>query len=197
MGEFFVWGTLIGAIIILFPIFVCIDTHLDVRANKVWFSVRLFYFLKLVGGYMQLTSEGIAIHLSKKKGIILPYSQLLDTRKKFDITSGFQLIRLHSSLETNGANEAYGILIASAFQTASYIVFSFLTAQHPFISLENNILLSRQNNLTVSMHMVTCFNLLILLIAVCKKILEGIINGTKKKNRQHYGKNSRTAHEPD
>lgn len=181
MGELFIWFFFFGMIILFAPIYVNVDSYLDVRENKLWFSVRLYRIFKMIGGYMQLSRDGLAIHLSKRKVIILPYDQMMETRKKFDITSGFQLMRFHVTIETSGADQLYGIFIAAALQSVSGIAFSTLQALHPFLSLKNNVLLSERNNLTVSMQMTTTFNMLVLLVAIGKKLLEVILKWIKEK----------------
>ncbi|MFQ7036068.1 MAG: hypothetical protein ACLRTQ_10580 [Candidatus Borkfalkia sp.] len=49
--------------------------------------------------------EGIAFHLTKKKAVLLPYKELGNTRKKFEITDGFQVYSYH---RRNGNRENVG-----------------------------------------------------------------------------------------
>lgn len=192
MGELFLWIMLAVVILLIAPISLNIHSHLDVRENKVWFSVRLFNLIKLVGGYMQLTKEGLAIHLSKKKVVILPYNQMLDTRKKFDVTSGFQLTRLRFTVETSGSDQVYGVMIASVLQTISEIAFPVLREKYSWLKPSNCVLLSEQKNFTVSMEMVTVFNLIILFVAIFKKILEAFLQWIREKKSTASWKKQRS-----
>jgi len=91
MGEFFVYSFFFGIMGLLFPVFVYFDSYLDVKENKCWFSVSFYKYFRFIGGYIQLTKDGMAIHLTKKTAFLVPYNQMADTRKKFEITKGFQL----------------------------------------------------------------------------------------------------------
>lgn len=181
MGEFFVYSFFFGVLGFLFPIFVYADGYADIKENKLWFSFSLYKYIKVFGGYVQIRKEGIVFHLTKKKAVILPYGQMLDTRKKFEITKGFQLYRFHQIVETGGADQPYGVMIAAALQTAGGQIFSVLKTAHPFLSLKNGTLLTEENGLKISVQVVTVFNGLVLTIAFAKKILEALINWIRKK----------------
>lgn len=181
MGEFFVYSFFLGMLFFLFPTFVYMDVYLDVKENKLWFSLNLFKYFKVFGGYAQIKKDGIVIHLTKKKAVFQPYSKMAETRKKFDIAKGFQLYRFHQIVETGGAEKPIGILIAASLQSLSGAVFSALRTKHPFLSLKNGVLLTKDPCLKISFQAVTIFNGLVLSIAIAKKILEAIINWIRVK----------------
>lgn len=181
MGELFIISSFVGMLFFLFPVFVYADGYLDVRENKAWFSLSLFKYFKVFGGYGQLDREGIALHLTKKKAIFMPFDQMADTRKYFEITEGFQLYRFHIVVETGGAESPYGVLLASALQSIGGASFAVLRTRHPFLSLKNGTLLTEKPCLKVSLHTVTVFNGLVVSMAITKKILEAIINWIRKR----------------
>lgn len=181
MGEFFVYSAFFGTLLFLFPIFVYLDAFVDAEENKCWFALSLFKFFKVFGGYLQIKKEGLVFHISKEKAVILPYAQMAPMRKKFEITKGFQLYRFHQIVETGGEGKPSGIVIAAALQSLSTQIFSVLHTLHPFLSLKNGVLLTENPRLKVSLQAVTVFNGLILTIAIAKKILEAIINWSRKK----------------
>ena len=181
MGEFFVYFTFFGILLLFFPIFVYLDVYLDVSENKCWFAVSLYKYLKVFGGYAQIYQSGVVFHITDKKAILLPFGQMASTRKKFEITKGFQLYRFHQIVEVSGAGKPYGALVAAAIQSASGQAFSVLKTKHPFLSLKNSTLLCERPCLKLTFQAVTAFNLLILTIAVSKKILEALINWIRKK----------------
>ena len=180
MGEFFIFSFFLGTFFFLFPIFVNTDIYVDVRENKAWFSLGL-YRLRIFGGYAQIKQGGIVIHLTKKKAVFLPFAQMGNARKKFEITDGFQLYTFRVTVETGGAQSPAGILIASALQSFGGAVFSILKTKYPFVSLKNGTLLSDKPCLKVSFRAVTVFNGLVLAMAFSKKILEAIINWIRKR----------------
>ncbi len=181
MGELFIYFLFIGTLFYLFPIFVYVDSYVDVKENKCWFSISLYRILKVFGGYLQLTKEGIAFHLTKKRAVFLPYKQMAATRKKFEITKGFQLWRFHQTVETGGAEKVSGIIVAAVLQSVGAAIFSILKTLHPFLSLKNNTLLSETPNLKITLQAATVFNGLVLTIAIEKKFLEIIIKWIREK----------------
>lgn len=181
MGEFFIYSFFLGMLFFLFPVFVYLDGYTDLRENKYCFSLGLYKYLKVFGGYMQLTSDGIAVHVTDKKAIFIPYKNMTDTRKKFEITKGFQLYRYHQVIETGNVNSPYGFLLAGFLQSLGGGIFSVMQTKHPFLSLKNSTLLTEEGTLKISVQAVTVFNGLVVTIALSKKILEAIINWIRKK----------------
>lgn len=181
MGEFFVYSFFFGMLLFLFPVFFFTDIYVDVPENKCWFSLSLYKHFKIFGGYAQLEPDGIALHLTKKKAVFVPYAQMTDTRKKFEITKGFQLWRFHQIVETGGADTVYGIFIAAVLQSASSAAFSVLQTKHPFLSLKNSTLLGEKTTVKITLEAALVFNGLIVTIALIKKLLEAIINWIRTK----------------
>ena len=181
MGELFVYSLFFGVLFFFFPVFVYVDGYVDVAENKAWFALCLYRRLKVYGGYGELRKEGVALHLTDKKAVFLPYKAMPDTRKKFEITKGFQLWRYHQIVEVSGAEKLYGVMLAAALQSAGAAAFSVLKTRHPFVSLKSNVLLTEQAALKVSVQFATVFNTFILTLALIKKVLEEILKWIKEK----------------
>ncbi len=175
MSEFFIVFAFIGTLLFLFPLYVSIDAHLDFKENKCWFYIGLYRNIKIFGGYGQLTKDGIALHITKKKAIFIPYGKMADTRKKFEITQGFQLMKFHQIIETGGADSMYGIMLGAISSSVAGSVFSVLQTRHPFLSLKNNLLLTNRTQLKVTLQSEVVFNGLVISVALIKKILEALI----------------------
>ena len=180
MGEFFVYSFFAGTILFLFPVFLYVDAYADVSGNRAWFCISLFHKLKLFGGYAEIRTEGFVFHLTKKKAILLPYSEMAAARKQFEITQGFQLWRYHQIVETDGANEPKGVLIAAFLTLAAGAAFSILRESHNFLSLKNRSLLHNERCLKISVRAAVVFNGLVLAIALTKKLLEGLMEWIKR-----------------
>ena len=181
MGEFFIISAFFGTLLFLFPLYVRVEAHLDVKENKCWFFVGLYRHIKVFGGYGQLENDGIALHITKKKAIFLPYAKLADTRKKFEITQGFQLMRFHQVVETGGADTIYGIMLGAVSNAVAGSLFSILQTKHPFLSLKNNLLLTNRAQLKITLESEVVFNGLVLAVALTKKLLEVFINWIRTK----------------
>lgn len=193
MGEFFVYSFFFGMLFFLFPIFVYADVYVDVTENRCWFSLSLFKYLKVFSGYLQLHPEGLVFHITKKTAIILPYSQMMSMRQKFEITKGFQLYRFHQIVEAGSPNKVSGIVLGALLQSISGQVFSVMQTNHPFLSLRNSTLLSDRGGVRITINTALVFNGLILSIAFIKKTLEAIINWIRKKRSTASWKKQRNS----
>ena len=181
MGEFFIISAFVGTFLFLMPQFLRVELHTDVKENKCWFFIGLYKYLKLLGGYGQLEKGGIALHLTKKKAVFVPYAEMLETRKKFEITKGFQLMRFHQIIETGGVDSVYGIFLGATLSALAGSVFSVLQTKHPFLSLKSNTLLTDKAELKVSVQTEVIFNGLVLTVALVKKLLEALIKWIRTK----------------
>lgn len=181
MGEFFVYSFFAGAVLLLFPVFLYADIYADLTENRAWFCISLFHKIKLFGGYAQVKAEGFVFHLTKRKAVLLPFSELSAARKRFEITKGFQLWRFHQIVETDGANQPKGVMIAALLCLATGTAFSVLHEKHAFLSLKSRALLHNEPCLKISLRAAMVMNGLVLAIALAKKLLEGVIEWTKKR----------------
>ncbi len=187
MGEVFIYGTFFGVLFMLLPVFVTVDFYVDLGEKTAWFSVSLYRYFRLLGGYLQPVWGGIAFHI-KKKAIFLPYQNMSTAKKKFEITKGFQLWRFHQVIETGGANTPYGVLVAAFVQSVSAGIFSVLRTRHPFLSLKNSLLMTNRSELKLSAQTIVVFNGFVLSIALTKKITEVFLNWIRKKRFTKYSK---------
>ena len=193
MGEFFIISAFVGTLLFLLPLYVSLEAHLDVKENKCWFRIALYRRLKLLGGYGQLTKDGIALHITKQKAIFIPYAQMGDTRKKFEITQGFQPLKFHQIIETGGADSVYGIMLGAMSNSIAGSVFSVLQTKSPFLSLKNNLLLTNKTELKVTLQSEVVFNGLVITVALTKKIMEAFINWIRTKKSTASWKKRRSA----
>ena len=193
MGELFVYLLLFSVAGLIFPVYVHADVYADLGENKCWFAVGLYKHLKLFSGYFRFRKEGIALHLSRKKAILLPYGKMADTRKQFEITKGFQICRFHQIVEVGTLGSGAGIAIAALVQALSAQVFSVLQTDHPFLSLRNSTLLTEQRSLKTSFQSVLVFNGLVLAVAMSKKILEALLNWIRRRKSKALWKKRHSA----
>lgn len=180
MGEFFVYSAFFAVLLVFFPIFLTSDSYLDFFERKLWFSIGL-YGVRVIGGYAELRKEGIAVHLTKKFAALIPYDKMADTRKKFEVTKGFQLYRHRQILETGGAGSVYSVLLAGLIQAVTGGTFNVLKTLHPFLNLGGNTLLADRAQLKLTFETTVVFNGFVLLIAFAKKLTEAFIQWIRKR----------------
>ncbi|MBQ5929309.1 MAG: hypothetical protein IIX02_00785 [Clostridia bacterium] len=85
---------------IFLPISLKTNVHYDMNRRKFAFSVYLFGFLRIFGGYIATYKGGLALHITDKKAILLPYSQINSERKRFSFIRTFRLKSLTLTTET-------------------------------------------------------------------------------------------------
>lgn len=181
MGEFFVYSFFFGTLLFLFPIFVDADLYLDAYENRGWFSISLYHRLRLFGGYAEVRGEGFVFHLSKKKAVILPYGEMSNAKKKFEVTKGFQPVRFHQLLEIGGARDARSVVFAALFSAVSGATYSVLHEKYEALSFRNTAVLHQGACLKGSIRISAAMNILVLGMALTKKIMEDFLKWMKKR----------------
>lgn len=165
---FFVVAVLIVLAILFFPIYLETDAHYDMNRKKFGFVVYAYKAIPLIGGYVATYRGGIALHVSEKKAILIPYTQLNSERKKFSI---FKTFRLKSFVLTTESGAEYLFITALAhaiLRTAFFIKGG--EKEH----IENNLWLTDGDVLRVSLNFLVYFNLFILLKSFLKFCKEKI-----------------------
>ena len=148
---------LIIAFLLFFPIVLESDLHFDLNKKKCGFSLFLFKKIKIIGGYAQTYQGGIALHVTRKKAILIPYRQMNSQRKKFSFIKTFRL--LDFTLTTESGAE-YLFLIAGLHAVFRIVFFAIGREKE---NVENNLWLTDGDTLRVSLNVVFFFNLFILL----------------------------------
>ena len=87
------------ALFLIIPFVFVGDVYADLKRQKVVFSIRLFGFLKIIGGYITVIREGIAFHISRKKAIILKFGDVEAGKKQFSVFKVFRFLRINLLLE--------------------------------------------------------------------------------------------------
>ena len=171
----------VSFLIILFlfaPIVIELDAHYDMNRKKFGFATYLYKKLKLIGGYVGIYPGGIALHLSKKKAKLIPYSQLNSERKRFSFLRTFRLIGFSLTTET-GVEYLLPISLIHTFLRGY-----FFTIGGDKDKIENNLWLTDGDVLKVSLNCVIYFNLIILLTNLCKFLKEQIQILWQKKTKK-------------
>lgn len=124
MGRFFLPPILLSgtALLLFFPVYVDVYAHTDINRKIFSFSVCLYRRVKVYGGYISAYPGGLAVHTSKKKAKLFPYSGMKKERerqRKFYRAAKWK--ELYFSLET-GAEYLLSSLLVS--QIASVVFFA-------------------------------------------------------------------------
>ncbi len=170
MGKFFLFlipVLLVG--LLIFPVFLETNIHYDMNRRKFAFSVYVYKKIPVIGGYVATYTGGLALHVSKTKAILLPYSKMNTQRKKFSILKTFRVKEFQLTTEC-GAE--YLPLIAVS-HTVLRTLFFIKGGEKE--GIENNLWLTDGDVLRFSLRCSLYFNLFILLksfIKFCKEKIE-------------------------
>lgn len=159
MGRpfFFFVLAMIGIILLFAPISLKIIVHYDMNRKKFCFAVYLFSFLKIIGGYVATYKGGFAVHISKTKALLLPYSRVNQERKRFSFMSTF---RLHAFALTTETGAEY--LLPLAYVHTIFRIYFFAKGGDKR-NIENNLWLLDGDVLRISASLLMKFTLFIIL----------------------------------
>jgi len=171
MGRFFLYAFIIvlSILCLLFlTIYLETDGHYDMNGRKLIFSVRAYKAFKLIGGYIATYPGGLALHVSPKKAILIPYSDMDKERKRFSIVRTFRLKVLNLTVETG----AEYLMPTALAQTFFRIVFMVLGGKKE--KIENNLWLVEKDILRVSLNFIVRLNVFMLLCNFIKYLKEKV-----------------------
>ena len=176
MGKFFFsnpifLAVLIGSILLFAPIYLTLDGYYDLNRRKLAFAVRVYKFIKILGGYIATYTGGLAIHLSKNKAIIVPYLQINNERKRFSFMRTF---RLKSCLLTTETGAEY-IPLATLAHTCTRAYYTAKGGKTQ--GIENKLWITDGDVLKVALRFTVSFNLFIIskrFLAYLKEKLKNI-----------------------
>lgn len=143
--------------------------------RKLAFSVCLYRFIRLIGGYIATYPGGIALHVSPKKAILIPYQDLERERKRFSVLNSFHLKGLQITVETGSEY----LLPTSAMQMIFRIVFFALGGKKE--KIENNLWLTEGDILRLSVSFTVRFNLFTLLLRLIAYLKEKFLLSWRRK----------------
>lgn len=163
-------------VFLLFPVFIRINIFADIAKRKIYYSVYFLRVLKLYGGYMTFGKTGAAFHLSDKNAVLLPYRDMVDTRKKFEITKGFLVLKYRQVAEIGiEENAALAVLAATLADVATGIFVGYLVNERNCTNCSGDVILHQGKNCCkISVSTTIMFNFAILLLAGIKIVLRKI-----------------------
>lgn len=194
MSGFFLFSALSTIVQLLFPLFLHVTLYADVQARKLYFSLYILRIFKVYGGYATLYDEGIAFHLTEKRAVLVPFSEMIDARNRFEfkLTRGFYLYAFSGVAEIGARSEpAAAVLAAAVLQAAAGIAAGTFAKRKKCASFKNDVIVYADRDcVKASVRIVLVFNFLAVIFAALKIILQTIVgkidefkrNRTKQKS---------------
>ena len=174
-------------ILLIFPIFIRIDVAFTKDAKKILYKIRLFNLFVLFYGYVEKVNEGIAIHLSKRKAIIITNDKLFDVKNKIKPLKDYHVIRLFMQIDL-GNKESILTSLSTAWSinfVTQYVEW-FLENSKPYVKFNSAINVYEEKDLfCVKINATFVFNLLMVTISLIKILLEKTFYAIKYRKQQN------------
>ncbi len=168
----------IFVLLLVLPIILVTHLHVDLDKKMAGFSIRLFGFIKLLGGYIRPYAGGIALHVSKNKAILLPFADWKTEQKRISFYKCFRLIACDITTESG----AEYLLPLSLVEIGTRVFFFVNGGKKEKIS--NNFWLTDGNVLRISLRVAVYINIYILLGKLFLYIKESIKLLWQKKTKK-------------
>ncbi len=168
-------------IVLIFPIFLSINLEYSQNIKLLRYQIKLFGLLSIFGGYVELVEDGIVIHLSKRKAVLIFYKDLVSMRKKFEPLKDYHIFKLKTDVYIGLLDyEAEKINFATLYTIFFNIIGQYASQYKSYVTLNNNIYLFEKDNFVKFIINTTfVFNILMIIISIIKIILEKIIYAIK------------------
>ena len=168
--------------IIVFPIFVNVDALYCGDNKKLYFNFKMFGFVKILSGYIELIDIGLAVHLSKTKAIILEFKKLLGVGKSFKPILDLHVLKIDVLFENSGKNAKEEVLfINSIFALMSCQLKQWLSYHKPYLKYHFRISFEDKLYNNAYLKTLIVFNIFIIILTFLKFIGEKIFYGFRAK----------------
>ena len=164
----------------IFPLYISLNSYIDINDKKLYFVIKLFGFIKVASGYAHFCKYGIAIHISKKKAILIEFAKMFGLRKSIKPVWDLHLVSLNILIENQNKLDANIYFVNSVIGLLSGILEEWIALKKPYLDyrLKFNSVNERENLIFISS--LAIFNLLIVLLTLFKFIGEKLFYGFRK-----------------
>lgn len=170
---------------LIFPIFLKINIIFNDK-QKLMYNIKLFSLVKVIGGEIGLLKEGIVIHLTKRKAIIIEYKDIVSIRKKFEPVKDFHFISFNSNIKIGDNNFLLLIKLAYSYMFFINIIERIIKINKPYLDLDNSITIYENKDVFEMFCKINLvFNILVILISLIKIFMEKKIYAIKRRAKQN------------
>ncbi len=173
---------------IIFPIFFSLKGYFSSEDKKLYYSLYIYGFIKINSGYIELIKEGIALHLTNKKAIVINYKSLLGFRKNIEPLKDYHVISLKTLTEIGVKDKIFSYSCgAFIFQYIDSFIKWFLYNKKPYLEYDNRLsLFEGEEFIKFFIQTKIVFNILMILISIIKIVMEKIIYASKKRKQNKH-----------
>ena len=178
--------TVIISIIIIFPIFINIKINFDSSIKKIYYEIKIF-FIKILYGYIEKDTEGIIIHLNKRKAILIFYKDLFTMKDKAKPLKDYHLINFSSEISVGIKNDVIKALELGYLYNYIMFYIKWLTFnKKPYFNLDTKVNIYEEKNLFIyKCNSTVLLNLLMIIISLIKIFVEKIYYAIRNRLQQN------------
>jgi len=160
---------------LIFPLFLNIKVSYLNEYKKLFISLRLFNFIKIIGGYFTFEKDATFFHVSTDKAYIFKY-KLPKFDKKFKYLKDYKLYSCNLIWELGKYDPFLPFMVGHFINTIFNIYTSVRINKRKKINLTNNVIIfENENKLNLSLSATIQFNILTIIITLIKLFLEKTI----------------------
>ncbi len=175
------YAFIIAFILLIFPFIVDVQVYYSNKYRKIAFIIILFKKLRILKGYISKIKEGICVHYSKNKAIILPYKNLLDIKKSIEPFRDYNLLKMSSKIEVGIADLEKKFYFAFLYYYIINFLCNYFVSKKPFLKFNNELSLYNEDKFNLFVSTKVIFNVLFIIIKIFNKIWGKIYETTKNK----------------
>ena len=149
--------------------------------------MEIFKLLKIASGYAELINDGIIIHLTDTKAILIPKNELITMKDKVKPLRDYHITKFYSVTDV-GSNSNNVLSISVAFLINYFSEFTCWAVQNkkPYVKIENIINVYEDNSvLNFCGKTEIVFNTLMVTLSLIKIFIGKLYYGITNKEQQN------------
>ncbi len=170
-------------VFILFcPIFVRFDLLFDKTMKKLFVGTYFYGFIKALSGYFTLEGKYVALHISKKKVVLLEPLEILNKGKSYKTLKSFEIFSVKTAFEVGDLPSNLTLYLLSGYKVLTENLAPYYISKKYFAKTKNDIIINENVNIV---RFIICikvaFNVYVIITMLIKKLMENIVNAKKHK----------------
>lgn len=175
--------------IMIMPLNISVNVAVVKKYRKIFFGIYLYGAIKIFGGYIEKISEGLAIHYTNKKAIIIRSKDLIGARKSIKPFMDYHFVKFKTLTET-GVGETvthlYALLIINFINNATAKI---LNKKKPYLTIDNGFnLYANEDIFNLFLKSNVYLNLVMIVSSIIKVLTEKTVYAfMQRRNKNRFG----------
>lgn len=171
-------------VFLIFPIFLGVRLKFVKERKMVSFKLKLYGFITILNGFIQITSNGILVQYTKNKGKLYRFSDLSDIKGGMQPIKDYHLINLSIDLQVGDFDDfERTLLIMQIYKSLSEELFLAINVKKPYIKFKQDLsIYEGENYFKLKVKFGVLFNVLMIFLSLIKIVFGKVTNGLLKQN---------------